>query len=202
MRDRWYADNRDLVKWAALLHLSESSKCDAILQVAFYRTDLNRPRLHEDHRSFDFPNVVLAHFRDVDHIKNLAHKSHIQIEVLKEAFNGSRQKYLARISAALKPFGDKQVVVFLDPDTGLAPSLRATAEHVRSDELSQIYSELKPEDWLVLYQHRPRKREWVEHCRRRFAEALDVNVQSVKTFFSFELASDVVLFATQRPAKE
>src|SRR5271169_3122065 len=39
MRDRWYGDNRDLVKWATLLHLAHTNRVGTILQVAMYRAD-------------------------------------------------------------------------------------------------------------------------------------------------------------------
>ena len=37
MRDQWYGDKRDMVKWAALLHLAQRERLSAILQVALYR---------------------------------------------------------------------------------------------------------------------------------------------------------------------
>jgi len=37
MRDRWYADNRDLIKWGVLLRLAGSFEAPRILQLTFYR---------------------------------------------------------------------------------------------------------------------------------------------------------------------
>jgi hypothetical protein len=37
MRDRWYADNRDLIKWGVLLRLAGSFEPRRILQLGFYR---------------------------------------------------------------------------------------------------------------------------------------------------------------------
>ena len=37
MRDIWYADNRDLIKWGALFHLARVFEAVRILQVAYYR---------------------------------------------------------------------------------------------------------------------------------------------------------------------
>jgi len=37
MRDKWYADNRDLVKWGVLLTLAERHAAKHILQVLYYR---------------------------------------------------------------------------------------------------------------------------------------------------------------------
>ena len=38
MRDQWYADNRDLVKWGILLRLAERYATKHILQILYYRT--------------------------------------------------------------------------------------------------------------------------------------------------------------------
>ena len=37
MKDIWYADNRDIIKWSVLLRLAEQYKAAQILQVAYYR---------------------------------------------------------------------------------------------------------------------------------------------------------------------
>jgi hypothetical protein len=37
MRDKWYVDNRDLVKWGILLRLAERYAAKHILQVLYYR---------------------------------------------------------------------------------------------------------------------------------------------------------------------
>ncbi len=37
MRDKFYGDNRDIVKWGVLPELSERYKCAEILQVLYYR---------------------------------------------------------------------------------------------------------------------------------------------------------------------
>jgi hypothetical protein len=196
LRDRWYSDNRDLVKWGALFHLAESSKCRAILQIVFYRPEADWPFLQKDEHEIPFPDVVLKHFRDVEQIKHLCSESRLTIKVFKESLDGSRESYVQKILETLQIFHDQRLIVFLDPDTGLAPKT-AGLEHVRPDELLAIYSHLKPQDWLVLYQHRQRRRDWIEYNRRKFVQALDLPRQSVKTFSSLKLASDVVLFAAQ-----
>lgn len=39
MRDIWYTDKRDLVKWAVLFQLAHMFKMDRILQIAYYNND-------------------------------------------------------------------------------------------------------------------------------------------------------------------
>jgi hypothetical protein len=36
MKDEWYGDKRDLVKWGVLLHLAATFKATRILQVPYY----------------------------------------------------------------------------------------------------------------------------------------------------------------------
>ena len=43
MQDRWYGDNRDLVKWGTQLELAQKYRVKHILQVLYYRkNDWNR----------------------------------------------------------------------------------------------------------------------------------------------------------------
>ncbi len=37
MRNKWYSDNRDLVKWSVLLLLAEGCGADRIIQIAYYK---------------------------------------------------------------------------------------------------------------------------------------------------------------------
>jgi len=39
MRDKWYADKRDLVKWGGIMHLlnDESRGIKKVFQIAYYR---------------------------------------------------------------------------------------------------------------------------------------------------------------------
>lgn len=86
MRDRWYSDNRDLVKWAALLHLAKAQNLETILQVAFYRPDENKHRLKTPNGTVDFPAVVLEHFRNLERIEGLAQSTNLRILVFKKLF--------------------------------------------------------------------------------------------------------------------
>jgi len=40
VKDKWYGDKRDLVKWGILLTLAKMFSARRILQVAYYRPDL------------------------------------------------------------------------------------------------------------------------------------------------------------------
>jgi hypothetical protein len=64
MRDKWYRDNRDLVKWGVLLTLAEQFAAKHILQVLYYRsTDWSG--LEVDAEQVPLPPAVIRHFREV-----------------------------------------------------------------------------------------------------------------------------------------
>ena len=64
MRDKWYSDNRDLLKWGVLLTLAERYAAKHILQVLYYRpTDWAGIEL--DGEQVPLPPAVIQHFRRV-----------------------------------------------------------------------------------------------------------------------------------------
>ena len=61
-------------------------------------------------------------------------------------------------------------IVFLDPDTGLGQN----EEHVRGNELLEIWERMHPDDVLVFYQHAHRNNQWITIRRREFENALQI----------------------------
>ena len=202
MRDRWYADNRDLVKWASLVHLAQKNRVGTILQVAFYRPDRNEWKLQTPVGRVPFPQPVHAHFRRLEQIEGLAKAAGLQIEVFREALevNGTlsaRERYIRAVVSKLQIFKDRQLILFLDPDTGIAPK-RFDWRHVLPAELRLLHDCLKPRDWLVLYQHRYRQQDWLMRSRKKFATSVNVSTGRVQTFSCPELANDVAFFAARK----
>ncbi|MFH0979919.1 MAG: DUF6569 family protein [Planctomycetota bacterium] len=72
MRDQWYGDNRDVVKWAVLVHLAETHQLKKILQVAFYRPSDTVPMLTAGRRRAPISPAVINHFRNLEQIGGLA----------------------------------------------------------------------------------------------------------------------------------
>jgi len=62
MRDKWYADNRDLVKWGVLLTLAERYAATHILQVLYYRPT-EWAQLELDGEQAPLPAAVIRHSR-------------------------------------------------------------------------------------------------------------------------------------------
>lgn len=43
MRDIWYSDNRDLVKWGVLAHIARTQFLKTIVQVPYWRQEMRQP---------------------------------------------------------------------------------------------------------------------------------------------------------------
>jgi len=191
MRDIWYADKRDVVKWATLLHLADTNKASDIIQVAYYRPD-SWPSLDVDGRAVPLSSDVLNHFRSVRN--GLGTQTRFNIHVWNDEFS-DRDSYTRTVASRIAEHGDRPLVVLLDPDTGLEPA-RPALEHVREAEVALVWNTLQPGDVLVLYQHQTNRNgtPWVEPKRMQLARALGVLAPTVGVAQAPKLATDVVLF--------
>jgi hypothetical protein len=182
MRHQWYADARDLIKWGALIHLAEEQDIKRIIQVAYLRPDVIRPKLQLGNNSIEMPVVVWSHFRNLNDIKRLAKSSGIKIDLFSTPYNvEDRLAYseaIARQYRAIKK--EWPAIVFLDPDTGIAER-NTKPVHVTPDEVRRIWGALSPESWLVLYQHRFRHKKWQLFKRSEFAKAIDLRQGKIMT---------------------
>ena len=195
MRDQWYGDNHDIVKWSTLVHLARRDAIPAILHVAMFRSDQGQPTLVTSRGKADPPSDVIRHFRDVDDIQRLAAATELTIEVLKEPFT-HRNAYFGRLCRRLRAARDEPMLVLLDPDIGLAADTPGP-EHVTSAEVAAVFDALQPGDVLICYQHARRQKDWRGQARRAFANAPGVPSFEVETFQS-ELAKDVLMLAVKK----
>jgi hypothetical protein len=202
MQNRWYSDNRDIVKWATLLHLARANRVECIVQVVFLQPgpDCHSFQLRSGKRQFPIAAEVREHFpRDVARIRDLAVLTGITIRVLNEPFHDrQRGEYLERVVRQIRDAGDGRKIVFLDPDNGIAPR-QANGKHVSAAEVRQFWDVLRPADWLVLYQHRRRSARWREETRVKFAQACGAPAKGTETFECPEIAHDVAFFALRKP---
>lgn len=200
MRDLWYGDKRDLVKWATLVSLAQQFRSRHILQVLYYRPTV-WDQIKIDGKLVEMPNSVIRHFRDVNSIRRLS--CGVIVETVPERFDG-RSEYLETILVAIPARTEAPGIVFLDPDTGLEPkSGKYDHSHVCIDELKGIWGALSARDLLVLYQHEDNKRneEWRERKRRQFAAALashGVSDAHVKLAHAPGIARDVAFYFAQK----
>jgi hypothetical protein len=191
MRDRWYGDNRDLVKWGVILHLAREYRVTRILQVAYLRRSDWEP-LEIDGVCHPISEAVIRHFRRVQNVTALSTTP--PIEVVDFPFS-DRSIYMTQVCAALAGSQSEKDLVFLDPDTGLAPK-KPRLDHVLDSELSQIWGQMRNGDVLVFYQHQTNKagRPWVGAKREQFEDALCLPRGGAKLARGPKIAPDVAFF--------
>jgi hypothetical protein len=194
VRDGWFGDNRDLVKWSTLVHLAKRETLQRIVQVAYFR-ESPRPKLITGAGPLDLDGKIWTFFRDLRSVERLSAEINCTITVLDEPFsNASRGGYLNRAAGMIKSIEERKVVL-LDPDTGLAPA-RTTSGHVTVADVILIWVVLKPGDWLLLYQHRWRSQNWQEEAVQNFGKLCKGSV--VEKFSAPEIAPDAVLLGARK----
>ena len=194
MQNKWYCDNRDLVKWGTLVHLARSEQTKTVIQVAFLRRAERHP-LQTDQGEAEIAQEVWQYLRGVNLIRGLGKKTGLDIVVLDQEFDSKRRReYIREVADFLKSRPEKKVVL-LDPDIGIEPK-KARLEHVKTDDIQKLWEALSQGDWLVLYQHASREINWREMTRAKFAEVC--GAKEVKTFEAREIAWDVAFFAANK----
>ena len=190
MRNKWYGDSRDLVKWSVLIHIADKSSARRIIQIAYFRQD-SVDKIDIDGELYDIPSEALKHFRDLRRIETLS--SYIKISVFDKVFN-NREDYLNQVKEYIKSFADHSIV-FLDPDTGLEPK-DPNLKHVLEIEVFEIWSALKENDILVFYQHQTNRdgQPWIDEKRTQLEKAIKVSKGSVKVAYGPMMARDVAFF--------
>jgi len=195
MRDIWYADNRDLVKWSVLIHLAKKHDINNILQLAYYRTS-EFGSITVNGTEFPIPVEVKDHFRNINNIRNIA--GSVAVEVFDQEFK-DRNRYLNQAIATIEKYKGMPVIIFLDPDTGLEPN-NPTLNHVLDIEANKIWASLKTGDIIVFYQHQTNRngRPWVEPKRKQFSNAINEPIENIKIASGNNIARDVVFFYAKK----
>jgi hypothetical protein len=198
MKDKFYGDNGDLVKWGGIIHLCKVNGMKTVVQVAYYRED----KISFDDEDINLRKVVMEHFerKDILDIKRLGTRTKLDIQVLKKEFKNNkddRKGYHDEVCKEIKRLSKKKLV-FLDPDKGLKPKKTRTDEHVTPEEVKQIWESLKTGDFLVFYQHKPRfsKNGWKEDCRSDFARRC--GLKGVRMWSADGIAKDVVFYFIEK----
>jgi len=195
VRNQWYGDHRDIVKWGVLVEIAHRNNIPMILQVAYLNPDDGIPRLNSELGEVEVAPEVISHFRDIHKIASLAEATGIRIDIFdREFIPRERQEYTAQIIDTIKTL-PRPALVFLDPDTGMLDK-PLSPTHVLPDEVRAIWYNLRLDDWLVLYQHASRQVDWADKSCREFKAAC--RGARVISFRSPNGAQDVVFFAVQR----
>jgi len=194
MRDEFYADKRDLVKWSVLLLIGKQH--ERIIQICYYNTSNFKNYLIDiDGKQCEIPDEVISHFRNINNASTITTQP--KITVFDTEFpEKDRALYSAEITKLIAKYQSEKCVVFLDPDTGLEPRRNVGKTHVLADEVKTIWQAI-PKKWLlVLYQHKTNRssEEWIEPKREQFAAAIGESLGRVKTASAKGIANDVVFF--------
>jgi hypothetical protein len=193
MRDIWFSDKIDLVKWSVLFNLAEKHQANHIIQVAYYRPS-SFGKITIDNEEIDVPHEVIDFFRNINNIKKI--KSKITVNVFCDEFN-DRDVYKEAAINFIKKYHNEKCVIFLDPDTGLQ-SQHPQHTHVLNSEAHDIFDALKSEDIFVFYQHKTNQNNnpWIEPKRVQLAQALGLKHDKIKIAQGkgTGIAHDVVLF--------
>lgn len=176
MRDKWYADNRDLVKWGVLLTLAERHAARHILQVLYYRPT-EWPKLELDGEQVSMPAEVIRHFRIA---AAAAIEASAPVEVLADTF-ATRAEYHQVVIDRIRSRPTTPGIVFLDPDTGLE-SQTPSLDHVLDSELAELWNELKAGDVLVFYEHQTNRngQPWIAPKKQQFERVLGLSIGAAK----------------------
>lgn len=193
MRDIWFADNRDLVKWSVLLHLAEQNKAKRIIQIAYHRPS-EFGQVSIDGKEAEIPKAVASFFRDLKSIKKW--EAMVKVDVFDRPFEKDRDAYHRDAIKYIQKFNDERCIIFLDPDTGLEPSRKPKLEHVLNKEAKAVFDGMKSKDVFVFYQHQTNRNgsPWIEEKRKQLAGALEVLHREVKIALGRKIAHDVVFY--------
>ena len=196
MRGRWFADDRDLVKWSALVKIAERAHIASILQVTYRRTD-ELPTVRVDDVTTPVDPRVWTFFRDLRKIEGLGREIGMKITVLEDEFDSrQRGRYEAKVRETIVRMRPGAVLLFLDPDTGLQP-LTASGAHVTREDVTNLWNVLQGGDALVIYQHARRDTTWRSAVAAELSRLCDG--ARISCASSTDIGKDVALFFTHKP---
>jgi hypothetical protein len=199
MKPEWYADKKDLVKWSVLTTLAKKNAIKRIVYAA-YLGKTNWPQIQIDEKKSDLPCEILKHFRDITDIKRIENKD-LNITIVDALFkHKDRDEYTANLKRAIEGINEN-IILFIDPDTGLEPpKSKATEKHIKKEELSDIWTALKKDSFVVLYQHAPqyKRNKWITIKKQEFTGCLKINETDASIGSSFDIANDVVFFIVKK----
>jgi hypothetical protein len=195
MKNQFYGDKRDLVKWSVLVRLAEKSRARTIIQIA-YLTQSKYDAVSIGDREFTVPKEVLEHFRQIRSIRRLKFGQDARVICYDKPFsntNAERARYHREVIDLIREHNREKPVILLDPDNGLEPVSRATNAHVLKDEVKDIWATMAPGTTLIVYQHQYRDKEWVRRSKEKLQDALQLAPKEIEIGRS-DIARDVVFY--------
>lgn len=194
MKDQWYGDARDLIKWGGIVHLCRITGINHVMQIAYWRPSESISLVFNG-KAIPLPEEVNKHFRDITDIKRLSKTTGLSMEVVTCEFD-DRNEYTKSICNQIEKQSHPQIVL-LDPDTGLAIR-KEKAEHVTTDEIKSIWHSLKKGDVIVLYQHSFRDKHWEKIRQNQLAETCNLRPAMIKKWKARDKPKDVIFFYCEK----
>mgnify|MGYP003591838069 CR=1 FL=1 len=217
MRNQWYGDNRDLVKWSVVLNLAKERKLKRVIQIAmlcpsvWMKRAKGEPAPSPEALPFVQKNgaewlrlsdTVVSHFRDLSYIQQLAPAAKVPIDLVDTPFtHKSRTEYFDNVTDRLQGMAGHPALVFIDPDTGIAPRTH-DAKHIRADELKRVYHAAPPGSTILLYQHARQhvgQAQWMRDTLQEFTAALSLQPDQIERYYCPDIAHDVAFLAARKP---
>lgn len=193
MRDIYFGDRRDRVKWGVLVHIAQSHGLHSILQVAYSR-NLGSRTLQTPDGPVELDGEVWRFFSSLDRVVDLGARLGLAIRVVDAPFaNASRSRYVDLVLDELVHVA-RPALVFLDPDTGLSD--RPAAEHTARGDVECVWAAMQRGEWLVVYQHADHTGTWLE--RRKALLTQWCGGVEVQVFTGHSMARDVAFLAVER----
>jgi hypothetical protein len=195
MRDKYYSDDRDLVKWATLVHIALEYGLRTILQVPYWRPEKVHPHFNFMGKHVAVPRKVWTFFRNIHSITRLGPEIGLSITVIDQEFDSDqRQAYVSGIKTRIQNAG-RPLALFLDPDTGLQPK-RCLPEHTAITEIQELWPVLRPSEWLILYQHARHTLDWSESVANQLSSLC--NGMKANIVRSDDVGKDVAFICVQK----
>jgi len=205
MKNEWYADDKDVLKWGALLHLAAQHSLNHLFYVATFRgTWPQAPAMHVNGQPVALPTAAWNHFRTIKGVGGLTAVAQLQSTIIDRPFawhNGfpnsaaAREDYFVSAAQMIAQHATP-ALVFVDPDNGIAPE-NPTWEHVLPAELTTLFASMSPKSILAVYQHCTHANEWIETARNTLAVAAGKAVPDVLVLTS-PIAGDAAMLAVSK----
>ncbi len=205
MRDQFYGDRKDVLKWTLALQLAGTEK--RVLYVVMYRA--NKGSHGGDFRTIQSADSRVVIFFEEERkrfqlgvarcVRDITRLLPGRIELIDHKYeHQERQEYFDAVSNRLiRRSNGERYVILLDPDNGISGK-RPKSEHVCANELSATRSAMVPGDVLLVYQHQFRDKEWISKRQETMVLATQSTAHSI-TCHRREDVADVCFFTMTLP---
>jgi hypothetical protein len=98
MKNKWYGDNRDLIKWSILIHIARKHRLKQILQVPYWQPENEYPSFYFQGERLKIIKEVWQFFRNIRHIIRLGSEVGVSINIVLRQFRPQhRDAYISEV---------------------------------------------------------------------------------------------------------